>query len=168
MFLNGGIYLDTHGMEWNKIKTIFLSQKMMIPHQACFHHHSVFKEYGDFDETFFIAIDYEFLLRVLKKEDALFLNDYTVAHMTFGGVSSSISTILVIRNEFDRALLKHGIKPKGYKRIFNIMIYKIIVVITKFHGELFEATILDLFRRLQGKYPVWTRQLRRNQGEWAK
>ena len=131
MFLNGGVYFDTFGMEWKQVKTIFLSKKMMIPHPACFHHNSVFKEYGAFDETFSIAIDYEFLLRVLKKENAFFLKDYTVSHMTFGGVSSKLSTISAMQNESDRALLKHGIKPKGYKRKVNIMIYKIIDVITK-------------------------------------
>ncbi len=160
IYLSDGSYFDTRGTEWEQTKTTFLSEKMMIPHQACFHHHSVFKEYGDFDEKFSIAIDYEFLIRILKNEDALFLNDYVVSHMNFGGVSSSLSTLLILQNEFDRALLKHGIKPKGYKRIFNIMIYKIIAVITKFHGELFAAKTLDLFRSLQGKHPVWTKQMK--------
>jgi glycosyltransferase involved in cell wall biosynthesis len=168
MFLNGGIYFDTFGIEWKQVKTIFLSQKMMIPHQACFHHNSVFKDYGTFDETFSIAIDYEFLLRVLKKEDAFFLKEYTVSHMAFGGLSSKLSTISTMQKEFDRALLKHGIKPKGYKRIVNSIIYKIIVVITKCQGELLAAKILDLIRRLQGKPPLWTRQIKKNQGGLTK
>lgn len=155
-FFPSGDYLDTLGMDWLNIRTMFFSERMMIPHQACFHHYSLFKEFGPFDEGFSITSDYEFLLKVLKNEEPLFLPDFVVAHMTSGGLSSTPSSLLVMQKEFDNALKKHGIRPRGYKRIFNILIYKLINFISTFVGERFAAKLLDIIRRILGKSPVWT------------
>jgi len=115
-------------------------------------------QYGDFDEEFSIAVDYEFLLRVLKKETAVFLPDFVVTNMTFGGLSSKITTLLTIQREFDTALKKNGIKPKGYKRSCNIFIYQILGVVIKYGGERMAAKILDTIRVMLGRNPVWTRK----------
>ena len=155
-FFPGGDYLDTPEMDWLKVRPVFFSEKMMIPHQACFHHYSLFKEFGAFDEDFSIASDYEFLLRVLKDEDPLFLSGFIVTHMAFGGISSNPSTLLIMQKEFDKALKKNGIQPKGCKRIFNILIYRVIDFINKFAGERAAARCLDLVRVILGKPPLWT------------
>jgi hypothetical protein len=130
---------------------------MTIPHPACFHHCSVFEEFGNFDEELSIAIDYEFLLRILKNEEAFFLPDYIVTDMAFGGISSRTSTLLVMQEECDRALVKHGFEPKGYKRICNIFIYRLLSVLASFGGEQMVARILDILRIMLGKKPVWTK-----------
>jgi glycosyltransferase involved in cell wall biosynthesis len=156
--LSKGNCLDIQGMDWHIVRKIFFSEKMMIPHPACFHHCSVFKQFGRFDEEFFIAVDYEFLLRVLKNEEAVFLPDFIVTNMAFGGMSSRISNLLTMQMEGERALRKHGFKPGGYKRICNILIYRLLGLLTKIGGEQLSARILDRIRIALGKNPVWTRQ----------
>jgi len=158
LFFPGGDFFDTQGTDWNIVRSVFLSEKMMIPHPACFHHCSVFKEFGTFDEEFFIAVDYEFLLRILKAEDAVFLHDFIVTNMALGGLSSRTSTLLIQQKECDRALIKHGYKPKGYKRTCNIIIYRLLGVLTRVCGEQNIAKILDIIRIFLGKKPVWTRK----------
>jgi glycosyltransferase involved in cell wall biosynthesis len=145
-----------HGFDWPIICSIFFSEKMMIPHQSCFHHHSVFQEFGLFDEDFSIAADYEFLLRILHNENPFFLPQFTVADMSIGGLSSQVSTLLVMQKEFDKALKKNGLKPKGYKRMCNIVIYRILGVIIKYTSENTAKVFLDACRVVLGKRPVWT------------
>jgi len=153
-----GDYVATHGMDWPAARPVFFSEKMIIPHPACFHHHSVFMQYGDFDEDFSIAVDYEFLLRVLRNEAAVFLHDFVVTNMTFGGLSTKITTLLTMQIESDTAMKIHGIKPKGYKRACNVFIYQILGVVIKYGGERMAAKILDTIRVMLGRNPVWTRK----------
>jgi glycosyltransferase involved in cell wall biosynthesis len=64
-------------------------------HQGMFHHRSFFELYGDFDESFKIAGDYELLIRAFKNGgNALLVNGLIVAGMQTGGVTNN-STMLV-------------------------------------------------------------------------
>lgn len=157
-FFPSGDCLDTQGVRWAEARAEFFTQRMTIPHPACFHHCSLFREFGAFDESFLIASDYEFLLRVLNKEAPLFLPDFVVTHMTFGGISSSPSSLLMMQHEVDRALEKHGVRPGGIRRRFNILIYSIINLIGRVAGRQAAAGCLDIIRLIQGKPPVWTRR----------
>lgn len=143
------------GGDWESVRAVFFSEKMMIPHQACFHHSSVFEEYGSFDEQYKIVADYEFLLRVLKKEDALFAKGLIVTDMAFGGISSRVASLLAMQKECDEALLKNGFRPRGYKRRCNVIVYNILGLLTKFGGEKNAAKFLDVMRILLGKKPIW-------------
>lgn len=157
-FLPGGEHLASLGMDWPSVRSVFFSEKMMIPHPGCFHHCSVFKDFGVFDENYHIGADYEFLLRVLKKENAVFLHGFTVANMAFGGVSSRISTLMDMQNECDNALRKNGFKPKGCRRMCNIIIYSVLGFVIKYAGERIAASFLDVIRIVLGRKPVWTRK----------
>jgi glycosyltransferase involved in cell wall biosynthesis/phosphoglycolate phosphatase-like HAD superfamily hydrolase len=157
-FFPSGDCLDTQGVKWSEAWAEFFTRRMTIPHPGCFHHRSLFSELGAFDESFFIASDYEFLLRVLNKEDPLFLPDFIVTHMTFGGISSNPSSLLMMQHEVDRALKKHGVHPRGIKRRFNILTYNIINLIDRVAGRQAAAGCLDMIRLIQGKPPVWTRK----------
>lgn len=148
--------MSTSGQEWSEVQAVFFSEKMMLPHQACFHHHSVFKDFGLFDEKFTIVADYDFLLRILKNESPLFLPEFIVANMSFGGISSQVSTLLKTQKEFDKALLKNSFKPNGYKRFGNIVVYKLLSMVVKFTDEKTVAVILDKIRILLGRKPIWT------------
>ena len=78
---------------------------MTIPHQGTFHHRQLFEALGNFDTSFRIAGDYEFLLRELKFRPALFIPNLIIANMTKGGVSfQSIKTL----RENRRAKMLHG------------------------------------------------------------
>jgi glycosyltransferase involved in cell wall biosynthesis len=60
-----------------------------LPHQAVFHHRSLFAEFGPFDTSFAIAADFDFLLRALKLDEPGYLPGLTVTCMQVGGLSSS-------------------------------------------------------------------------------
>jgi glycosyltransferase involved in cell wall biosynthesis len=64
-------------------------------HQGMFHHRSFFKLYGNFDESFKIAGDYELLVRAFKKGgDALFVDGLTVAGMQIGGITAKCTKLV--------------------------------------------------------------------------
>ena len=156
-FTPAGDYLRTLGAHWSLLRRDFFSGTMKIPHPACFHHQSVFNDFGIFDEQFKIAFDYEFLLRILKNENAYFLGDIVITHMTFGGISSSLNSLLAVQNEAEHANRLHGFTPKYFKRLINIFIYKIILLLSKSGYARIAARILDFIRLLSGKDRLWTK-----------
>lgn len=158
IFLPGGDHLTSLGMDWPSVRSVFFSEKMIIPHPGCFHHCSVFKDFGIFDENYNIGADYEFLLRVLKNENAVFLQGFIVTNMAFGGISSRVSTLLAMQNECDNALKKNGFKPRGCRRRCNIIVYSVLGLVIKYGGEKHAAMVLDAIRVLLGRKPVWTRK----------
>ena len=52
---------------------------MALGHQGIFHHRDLFQTFGNFNEFFDIAGDYEFLLRYLKKSEPIYVPDIVVA-----------------------------------------------------------------------------------------
>lgn len=69
-------------LEWNTFK-----KYMCVAHVGSLHHKSLFYKYGLFDISYKIAGDYEFLLRIAKNNNVLFLNKVT-ACMINEGVSN--------------------------------------------------------------------------------
>lgn len=64
-------------------------------HQGMFHHHTLFKTYGKFDESFRIAGDYELLLRAFKSGgNALYIEGLIVAGMQTGGVTANCTKLV--------------------------------------------------------------------------
>ncbi|HEY5435219.1 MAG TPA: glycosyltransferase family 2 protein, partial [Candidatus Limnocylindrales bacterium] len=53
------------GFPWDDARRRGFLKGRMIPHQAAFHHRSLFERHGRFDERFRIAGDFELLLREL-------------------------------------------------------------------------------------------------------
>ena len=74
-------------------------------HVGAMHHRSIFAKHGQFDATYRIAGDYEFLLRARKDLHAAFMPTVTVA-MGAGGLSDSTAGLL----EAKRAKLKNKIR----------------------------------------------------------
>jgi len=153
-----GQIISTSGTNWQTIKPSFLREKMMIPHQACFHHYSLFKEFGDYDESFKIVADYEYLLRIVRSEEPIFIANFIVTDMLFGGVSSQVSNLLTMQKECDRALKKNGFKPTGIKRFVNILVYNILNLIEICIGKGTAAIILDKIRICRGQKAIWTKK----------
>lgn len=95
------------GEDWRLIKDKFKAL-MCIPHPAVLHHKTLFEQYGNFDEQFRIAGDYEILLRLLKQSDAYSLMDVTMVAMREGGISSNPDNALRSLKEMRLAQKKHG------------------------------------------------------------
>jgi glycosyltransferase involved in cell wall biosynthesis len=103
-----GRVLSTVGQPWPVVRSDFLDH-MAVPHQAVFHHRSLFERNGRFDERYRISGDYELLLRELVDHDALFVPDLIVADMGSGGLSDRPETSFTLAREFHRARRTHGL-----------------------------------------------------------
>jgi glycosyltransferase involved in cell wall biosynthesis len=67
----------------------FRSCRYNLPHQAVFHHRSLFSEYGRFDASLRIVADFDFLLRHLMTAEPLYVSRLVVAKMRVGGASTA-------------------------------------------------------------------------------
>src|SRR5215469_7034575 len=86
---------DFHGCRYN------------LPHQAVFHRRSLFNEFVPFDTRFRIAADFDFLLRVLARDEPAYLPGLTVTHMQVGGLSSTRRNAPAVVREEIRLYRRH-------------------------------------------------------------
>ena len=156
MILPNGKHLCTHGADWCKIRATFFTEKMLLPHPACFYHFSIFNDYQRFDENLHIAMDYDFLLRVCKIEQPLYLKKFIVTNMTVGGLSSNILTIITKEKEVKKVLSKNNIRYSRIKYIVNISVYYIALYIEKYISIKYAKYFLDILRIMQGKKKIWS------------
>ncbi|MBC8430354.1 MAG: glycosyltransferase, partial [Desulfobacterales bacterium] len=82
-----GRVIKTVGKPWGKIRWLMRHGMPMI-HAGVMHHRSLFDIHGQFDESFKIAGDYEFLLRELKNGQALFADGVRIVGHQVGGIST--------------------------------------------------------------------------------
>ena len=93
------------GENWEVMKKPFFKGRC-LPHPATFHRSALFTEYGEFDDTFRIAGDYDFLLRVLKGKEAHFF-DLPIVMMQMGGVSTNPKHAVRLVRETYRVMKKN-------------------------------------------------------------
>ena len=145
------------GSPWGQIRKRF-RQIMCIPHTGVMHRRSLFERYGDFDESFRIAGDYEMLLRELKSADAFFIPDCTIAAMRAGGISSTPANSLLLMREIRRAARKHGQSFPGRFWTSAMTTLYIRLALWDLLGERRARKALDFARQaLKGEPPFWTR-----------
>lgn len=148
-----GTYLYSQGEPWNLVGKRY-KQLMTIPHQGVFHKKSLFEQYGNFDENFKIAGDYEFLLRELKDNDAFFI-PYPISVMRQGGISNNNSNSILIIKELRRAQRKNGLKWPGLYWYLAMVRVHIRIFLWWLLGESIARKILDYGRCLMKKPPHW-------------
>lgn len=108
--VNGaGRTVRTLGVDWTRARAAFFNGVMLVPHSGMLHRATLFREYGKFDDTFRIAGDYEFLLRIVVNRPPRFLNSVCAISMGNSGISSSLSTRYQSLLEARRARAKHRI-----------------------------------------------------------
>jgi glycosyltransferase involved in cell wall biosynthesis len=148
--------IGTIGQQWQDVRRRF-RQLMSVPHPGLMHHRSIFRTHGRFDEGFRIAGDYEMLLRVLIKEDALFVENITIAGMQQGGLSSTPGFSMLQLAETRIAQKKNNITRPGliyWSAVLRVRIRQFLWILL---GEGITRTILDMGRRVLGKSRYWTR-----------
>jgi glycosyltransferase involved in cell wall biosynthesis len=83
----------------------------MLPHQATFFHRSIFERFGYFDESFKIAGDYEFFVRIIKENKVSYHHiPKVLAVFLVGGMSSSSHQRTLRKRENHRVRSKHFIR----------------------------------------------------------
>ncbi|NLR93089.1 glycosyltransferase family 2 protein [Flammeovirga agarivorans] len=137
--------IEVAGDSWELSKKR-LSKIMSVPHCGAFHHISLFKKYGKFDSSFKISGDYDFLLRSLRHEEAIF-TDMVFVDMREGGVSSNLKGKLKGIEECKIALRKNNypISKEISKWEFRI---KMSILIKKILGEKILSFVTKFYRGL--------------------
>jgi len=151
-----GEVLEILGRPWEESRRSFL-QGFMIPHQAVFHHRSLFEVHGSFDESFLTGGDYEMLLRELKARDPLFVPGIIVAGYQFGGGSSAPENSIKVLHLVRKAQRLNGIAFPGWLWYVSAARTLLRVVLWKMLGERRAKHVLDWGRALLGKPAFWTR-----------
>ena len=77
---------------------------MSVVHCGALHHRSLFDEYGDFDHTYKLSGDFDFLLRVGRNIRASFLNEITVNMCDTGQSRMQVKEVIM---ETSRILYEH-------------------------------------------------------------
>ena len=157
MLLNaGGEELYPVGEPWVKIKERF-KQLSCIWHQGVMHRRSLFEKYGQFDETFRIAGDYELLLRELKYADAAFIPDVIITAMRQGGISNKPANTLQTMRELRRAQKIHGQSRPGWMWLMATTRVYVRLLLWNVMGEQTARKLLDLGRKVSGLPAYWTK-----------
>jgi len=151
-----GEVLEILGEPWEVYKERF-RQGFMLPHQATFHHRSLFEVRGRFDESFTSGGDYELLLRELKTNDPLFVPGIIVAGYQFGGGSSAPENSIKILRLVRKAQRLNGIWFPGLLWYASATRTLLRVLLWKVLGDRSAKRLLDWGRALLGKPPFWTR-----------
>lgn len=144
------------GKPWHQVSDGFKGL-MVLPHQGIFHHHTLFKTYGHFDEQFRIVADYEFLLRYLKSNNAVFFPDITVAGMLHGGISSQADASLRLLREVRKAQKKWGLITPQSNWIFAMIRVRFRLLLICLLGEKLTYKVLDQIRMIAKHPRFWTK-----------
>lgn len=152
-----GTFLYKQGLPWPLVRKRF-RQLMTIPHQGVMHRNSLFIKHGEFDESFKIAGDYEFLLRELKESEAVFI-PVIVAAMSQGGVSNDNTNSLRVIREVRRAQVKNGIRWPGFFWMLALIRVYLRILLWFTLGEQKARKVLDYGRSIMGKPAHWTKNL---------
>lgn len=123
---NAGEVIATKGERWNWQR---MKKWMIVAHPGLLHHKTLFERFGAFNESYKIAADYEFLLRLNKDVKALHLEQVAVL-MGSNGVSNT--NVLIVLGETLEIQLAH-------KEIKNLSAYYnyVIAILKSFLRYLF-------------------------------
>ncbi len=149
--------IEVAGKPWSLQKKRFI-YTMNLGHSGCFHHKSLFKKHGNFNDSFKIAGDYEFLLREFKNPDnnAFFVEKILIT-MREGGISASLKNRLTIVKENYKARKLNGITTFSRELFFWEIRVRVIIFLSKIFGHNFAAKAADFYRKIFfGKQKRWS------------
>jgi len=142
-----GKFLYDFGKPWPEVAKQFC-QVMSIPHPGLLHHRSLFEMYGPFDPSYRIAGDYEFLLRHLRSNGALFVDGPPIVVMTAGGISGAPGQSIRVLREMRHAQVRHGFLLPGASWLFAMFKVYVRQGIAAIAGDRQLKKIVDFKRRL--------------------
>ena len=106
-----------------------LYYKMVLPHQAIFSRKEIFESYGNFNEQYKTAGDYDWILRVYTKGVPITCTDIIAAEFSLGGRGSGCEAIIEQR-EVSLKYLNTLNKTDLYEKIQEEYLLEIAVFIT--------------------------------------
>lgn len=133
------------GESWVKAKKRF-NQIMSIPHPGAMHRRSLFELNGHFDDSFRIAGDYELLLRELKINDAIFIQNLITVGIRPGGISNNPKNAIAAMREVRRAQVINGFRYPGLIWILAIIKTNLKLLVLRVCGFKLSGKIFNLLR----------------------
>jgi GT2 family glycosyltransferase len=125
-----------------------------IPHQGAFHRRGLWEAHGDFDTSFVITADYEFLLRIWKAgREIRQCGGTPPVAMTFGGKSKRIPLVNV--HEFHRARRLHDVRTSLLCECGEWAFAALRTAVAAVLGETTASRLANWGRRIRGLAPVW-------------
>jgi glycosyltransferase involved in cell wall biosynthesis len=151
-----GERIELAGKPWSQQKERF-TYTMNIGHSGCFHHKNLFINHGEFNDSFKIAGDYEFLLREFKDKSkkALFVEKILIV-MREGGVSATLRNRLLLVKENYKARRLNNITSFSKELFYWEIRVRFILLISKIFGNKTAAKIADIYRIILGKEKRWS------------
>lgn len=149
--------IEIAGKPWSLQKERF-TYTMNLGHSGCFHHRNLFKKHGNFNDSFKIAGDYEFLLREFKdSNNNAFFVDKSLIVMREGGISGRLNNRLTIVKENQMARKLNNINTFSKELFFWEFRVRVVIIISSIFGEKAAAKIADLYRKIfLGKQKRWS------------
>lgn len=138
-------FLWVKNKHWDLIKKDFF-QINCLHHQGVFHKNILFKKNGNFNSSFKIAGDYEFLLRELKNNDPVFI-DTVVCCSRIGGLSNNISQSKAALSECYRARKIHLKKHVGLYWIYAYIKLFIKIILKSILKKKLTEIIISWYRK---------------------
>lgn len=150
-----GALIEIGGIPWGLAQKDFY-KTMNINHCGAFHHKSIFKDNGVFDEGFKIAGDYDFLLRVVKAGIIPLFIDEKFVCMLEGGASNAMGNRLKMVQEVKIARKNNGLGPMAPKLILWETRVRLMILMNHLLGERFSLKLADVYRKFSGKKARWS------------
>ncbi len=145
-----GEVLQQMGQPWEIAKKDFFHM-MTIPHQGTFHNYKLFVDSGNFDESFSIAGDYEFLMRELKTGSAWFVPDIIVAGKGNEGISlQPFQEALRLREDIILQS-RHSIIKSPFYKAFRLLKVEIRKYLMLAFGPHITLQVINIYRTLTNK-----------------
>jgi len=120
---------------------------LMPPHPSTFIKKSLYTKYGNYKTKYKIAADFEFLNRILKKNNSLLIENKPVVRMRVGGVSTSgLLSYLKISNEINDILKIKKINLSKFK-IYLRFLYKFKQVITFNQNKINDDFDISIYKK---------------------
>ncbi len=170
VYMNAAGVLDGEVAEWRGCpwdrKRFF--DTMYFSHQGVMHHRSLFERYGAFDQSFRIAGDYDFLLRCLRHEEALYLPDSVLSAYTVCGLSNAVENAGIVPAEARRARTKNGAAHLSLPWLRHAVLCKLWKLASAGVGRSNANRLADLYRVCIGKKPIYSGGDRRSGGTVAR
>lgn len=131
-----------------------LRSHMQFCHSGLFHRDSLF-EYQRFDTSFRSGGDHEFLCRTWVDDSVGIGLDLLVTRMNSGGISSRLSSVLLVRWEIARSASRYFSGVWTLSCILGLAKGLVHYAVCRCVGEERAPDVLDRLRVLRGLPPAW-------------
>jgi glycosyltransferase involved in cell wall biosynthesis len=130
-----------------KLVKKLIKTKLAIPHQAQFVKLSIIKKIDKFKPSYRIAADYEMTIRLLREGACYKINDFMIAKMRIGGISSDPINSKLLLLEYRKAQVDNNLRvTSGFIFLWTRFYLRLFVL--KLFGDSMTRIILNIANKI--------------------